>query len=256
MPRSRFPFPAAKHWRRKRSTDGSASSAACRSSAPPASSCPIRARHGSIRSIPASMWRAPPGSPISPARPARVPRRRAKALRPAGDRADRHGRFRRRHAEISAPPSGAARHHRRRRRQDDQAGAGPDRSAFQARRGRSRRAGELAAAAGGSAELVPRIRRRRTPPPKLLRWRKPKASRSATRSRARHSRPPRTSSPAATSPSRSCCSTASKIWSAARRSRIRTFYSRGASPEAAAIIRVIERAVAKIFARRARGRRG
>ncbi len=64
--------------------------------------------------------------------------RGAKALRPAGDRADRHGRFRRRHAQISAPPSGAARHHRRRRRQDDQAGPGPHRSAFQARRSRFR----------------------------------------------------------------------------------------------------------------------
>ena len=63
---------------------------------------------------------------------------RAKTLRPAGDRADRHGRFRRRHAEISAPPSGAAGHYRRRRRQNDQAGAGIDRSALQTRRGRSR----------------------------------------------------------------------------------------------------------------------
>ena len=59
MPRSRFRSPAAKRWRRRRSTAGSASSAACRSSAPPASSCPIRARPGSIRSIPASMSRAP-----------------------------------------------------------------------------------------------------------------------------------------------------------------------------------------------------
>ena len=60
----------------------------------------------------------------------------AKALRLARDRADRHGRLRRRHAQISAQASGAARHHRRRRRQDDQAGAGPHRSALQARRGR------------------------------------------------------------------------------------------------------------------------
>jgi cobalt-precorrin-5B (C1)-methyltransferase len=51
MPKSRFPFPAAKRWRQRRSTAVSALSAACRSSAPPASSCPIRARPGSIRSI-------------------------------------------------------------------------------------------------------------------------------------------------------------------------------------------------------------
>ncbi len=64
--------------------------------------------------------------------------RRPKALRSAGDRADRHGRLRRRHAQISARASGAARHHRRRRRQDDQARPGPDRPALQARRSRSR----------------------------------------------------------------------------------------------------------------------
>ncbi len=56
--------------------------------------------------------------------------RGAEAARPAGDGADRHGRFRRRHAEISAHASGAARHHRRRRRQDDQARPGPARPAF------------------------------------------------------------------------------------------------------------------------------
>ncbi len=56
--------------------------------------------------------------------------RRAEAARPARGGADRHGRFRRRHAEICPRASRAARHHRRRRRQDDQARAGPARPAF------------------------------------------------------------------------------------------------------------------------------
>ncbi len=73
---------------------------------------------------------------ISPAPPAAPPRRRCARCTAARDRADRHGRFRRRHAEISAHPSGAARHRRRRRRENDQAGARAARSAFQARRGR------------------------------------------------------------------------------------------------------------------------
>ena len=50
---------------------GSASSAACRSSARRESSCRIRARRGSTRSIAASTWPAPPASRTSPARPAR-----------------------------------------------------------------------------------------------------------------------------------------------------------------------------------------
>ena len=54
-----------------RSTAASASSAGCRSSAPPASSCRIPARPGSIRSIAASTSPARPASSISPARPAR-----------------------------------------------------------------------------------------------------------------------------------------------------------------------------------------
>ena len=134
--------------------------------------------------------------------------RGAEALRLAGDGADRHGRFRRRHAEISAPPSGAARHHRRRHRQDDQAGPGPDSTCIpSAARSISRRSPDLPqrpAARRSSA----RASRRPTPRRKLLRLRNPKTSRSATLSRARRRRRRRASLPAATSPSRSCCSIA------------------------------------------------
>ena len=84
--------------------------------------------------------------------------RRAETPRPSRNRADRHGRFRRRHAQISARAPRAARHHRRRRRQDDQARARPARPAFAARLGRSRRArASLPRRRGGSPELGARI---------------------------------------------------------------------------------------------------
>ncbi len=59
MPISKSPFRTARKSQQRPSTDGSVLSAACRSSARPASWCRIRARHGSPRSIRASMWRAP-----------------------------------------------------------------------------------------------------------------------------------------------------------------------------------------------------
>ena len=125
---------------------GSASSAACRSSAPPASSCPIPARPGSTRSIAASTWRAPRVSPMSPGATGSTSEAAVqRAARPARAGADRHGRFRRRHAEISAAAPGAAGHRRGRLRQDDQARPGPARPAFPARRGRSRLAGRRVA---------------------------------------------------------------------------------------------------------------
>ena len=80
--------------------------------------------------------------------------RRAEAARSARDGADRHGRLRRRHAQICPRASGAARHHRRRRRQDDQARAGAARPAFQAWRGRSRRARELSAESAGASDAL------------------------------------------------------------------------------------------------------
>ena len=81
---------------------GSASSAACRSSAPPASSCPIPARPGSTD--PSRHRRRPrAGLPhVAGATGSHLGGGGAGAARPAGDGADRHGRFRRRHAEISA----------------------------------------------------------------------------------------------------------------------------------------------------------
>ena len=69
---------------------------------------------------------------MSPARPARPRKRRCSAPRSARDRADRHGRFRRRDAEISARATRSAHHHGRRLRQDGEAGARPPRPAFRA----------------------------------------------------------------------------------------------------------------------------
>ena len=58
---------------------------------------------------------------------------RAETLWPSGDRADRYGRLRGRHAQVYSHASSAAGHHRGRRRQDQQARAGPARSAFETR---------------------------------------------------------------------------------------------------------------------------
>ena len=112
----------------------------------------------------------------------------------------------------------------------------------------------FAEAAGGSAELCARIKAANTAA-EAFALAQSEGHRARRRGRARGAgRRRRASSPAATSPSRSCCSIASKIWSAARRFSRLDVRSRGASAEPAAIIGVIERAVAKIFAPRARGR--
>ena len=97
----------------------------------------------------------------------------AEALRPAGDRADRHGRLRRRHAQICPRThpvprvtiaGGVAKM--------TKLAQGLHRSAFQARRGRSCAAWrEFARAAGGSAGACARASRRPTTRRKLLRWR-------------------------------------------------------------------------------------
>ena len=65
--------------------------------------------------------------------------RGATALPSARARADRHGRFCRRHAQISAPPSGRAADPGRRLRQARQARRRPSRSAFEPQPGRWRR---------------------------------------------------------------------------------------------------------------------
>ena len=62
-----------------------------------------------------------------------------RALRSARARPDRHGRFRRRHAQISAPPSGRAADPGRRLRQAGQARRRPSRPAFEPQPGRWRR---------------------------------------------------------------------------------------------------------------------
>ena len=103
--------------------------------------------------------------------------RGTKTLWPAGDRADRHGRFRRRHAQIFAPPSAAARHHCRRRRQDDQARPGPHRSAFQARRSRFRDARRICRNRRRLGRSLRAHQDAPTPRRKLFRWRNPKTSR-------------------------------------------------------------------------------
>ena len=67
--------------------------------------------------------------------------RHPRALRPARSCADRHGRFRRRHAEISARRIRSARDHRRRPGEDGEARSRAARPAFEARRGRPCSAG-------------------------------------------------------------------------------------------------------------------
>ena len=257
MPTSRSPSRAAKRSRRKRSTAGSASSAACRSSAPPDRRAlfvlgvdpfdPSRHR-----------CRARRGAHAHRRRDRREFRsRRAKALRPAGDRADRHGRLRRRHAQISAPPSGAARHHRRRRRQDDQARARPHRSALQARRGRSRgacRACRRRPAARPSSRA--RIVAANTAAEAFALARAEGIALGDAVARAAQATAARVVAGRDIAIEIVLFDRDGRIWSAARRSRLRSSAHRGASTEPAAIVGVVERAVAKILARRARGRRG
>ena len=146
--------------------------------------------------------------------------RRAEAARPSRNRADRHGRFRRRHAEISAHASRAARHHRRRRRQDDQARPRPARPAFAARLGRSRRARRARASRPAArpslarASSPPTPRRKPSPMPKrkaCALGRCGRARRMGNRCRCRCRQ--------AASRSRLRCSTATAGSSATRRSR-------------------------------------
>ncbi len=102
---------------------------------------------------------------------------RAEALRSPRGRPHRHGRFRRRHAEILEDASRGARHHRRRLRQDDEARPGPARSSFEARRGRQatgspacwrRRARRpISATARDTPTLPTRFSRTREPPEPL-----------------------------------------------------------------------------------------
>ncbi len=157
--------------------------------------------------------------------------------------------------KYRARASGAARHHRRRRRQNDQACAGPHRSSFQARRSRSRAACTFRAGRRRLRGTSCAHRRPPTPRRKPLRWRDPKASRSATKLRARRRQ------------------TAERLVAGRDMAIEIVLFDRDgvlvgrapfsprlgvrscrASAEPAAIIGVIERAVAKILARRARGR--
>ena len=108
-----------------------ASSAGFRSSAPPASSSRSAAPPGSIRSIAASTWPARPAlTHVAAATGSTSERAVQRALRSARDGAARHGRFRRRDAQVSPPASGAAAVARRRLRQAREAGARPSRPAF------------------------------------------------------------------------------------------------------------------------------
>ena len=139
------------------------------------------------------------------------------AARPAGDRADRHGRFRRRHAEIHPRPSGAARQRRRRRRQDDQARARHARRAFQARRGRSRGAGRYGARSRRQRRSWrSRIRAANTVAEAFADGERRRHSGSAITSPARPGTPPRRCCATPTSRWRSWCSTATARWSARR----------------------------------------
>ncbi len=74
-------------------------------------------------------------------------------LRSAGDGADRHGRLRRRHPQISPPPSGSAADHGRRLRQAREAGPGPSRSSQRPQPGRPRGAGGSPGHARGAARV-------------------------------------------------------------------------------------------------------
>ena len=137
--RSRSRSRAARRSRRRPGTRASASSAGFPSSARPASSCPISC----------AAWIHSIHSGIDVARAAgldacgRLDRQhvrggRARPLRPSRYRAPRHGRFRRRAAEVSARPSDPEAHHRRRLRQADEARAGRARPALVALGGRPR----------------------------------------------------------------------------------------------------------------------
>ena len=190
MPISKSPFRTARKSPRRPSTDGSVLSAACRSSARPASSCRIRARRGSPRSIRASTWRAPQDlTHIAGATGASSEAAVRKlyglsdiALIDMGDFVGGMLKYLRRHP-------GAARHHRGRRRQDDEARAGPDRPALQTRRGRSRDAGRIRPRSRRLGQTCVRASSPPTRPHMPLRWHSTKASRSATRLRAPGGRP-------------------------------------------------------------------
>ena len=103
-----------------------------------------------------------------------MPEWRRRSCTAARGRADRHGRFRWRHAEIHPCPSGAEGHGSGRRRQDDQAGArhaGRARSAawpISMRWRRWRRPGQR----GTAATIRPRtpLPRLPRPPPPACRW--------------------------------------------------------------------------------------
>ena len=154
-------------------------------------------------------------------------------------------------------PSGAARHHRGRRRQDDQARAGPARSAFAARLGRSRRARRARRAGGRHAPRSPRASSPPTPPPKPSRMPRPTASRSAMRSRAPvgHRRHVVAGKPVAGEPIAIEIVVFDRDGPAGR-PRAVPGRSRRAPAEAAPIVRVVERAVAEILRGRARARPG
>ena len=132
---------------------------------------------------------------------------------------------------------------------------GLHRSSFQARRGRSRAAGAVCAKRRAAPPNFARASSQPTPPPKPLRSRKPKASRSAMKSRARRSKRRR-----AIVAGRDIAieiavfdRDGALVGRAPFQIRIGAS-SRRASAEPAAIVGIIERAVAKILARPARGR--
>ena len=156
MSRSRFRFPAARRWPRRRGTRGSASSAGCPFWARRASCIRFPARPGSPRSTAASTWRAPwgfrhvAGCTGSTSEDA-VRAHYGLPLEAMLDMGDFAGGL----AQVSPRPSGGARHHRRRFRQDHQAGAGCAGPAFGPLPGRSRLAG------GPCARTAARARARR-----------------------------------------------------------------------------------------------
>ncbi len=102
------PFPAARRWLKRPSTAGWESSAGCRSWEPPASSCRSPAPPGFTRSTAAiDVARAAGFAHVAAATGSTSEAAVKRLYDLPGRGADRHGRLRRRHAQVPAPPSGA-----------------------------------------------------------------------------------------------------------------------------------------------------
>ena len=234
--------------RQRRSTDGSALSAACRSSAPPASSCRIPARPGSIRSIRGiDVARAAGLTHIAGATGASSEAAVQKlyglpeiALIDMGDFVGGMLKYLRRHPVPRVTIAGGV------AKMTKLAQGLTD---LHSKRGERRSRGCSRICQGGGRLRRPcaRASSRPTRPPKPLRSRTAEGIALGDEvAHAAQANGRAILSPAATSRSKSWCSIASRIWSAARRSKS-DCRSCGASPESAAVIRIIERAIAKII---------